>query len=217
MFQTVIFDLDGTLLDTIGDLAAAGNLVCRENGWPEHTVAEYKQMVGGGIPNLVERFSPATCRSPLMIMSTLARFKEHYSDHNMDLTAPYAGILELLAALKRKGIKAAVCSNKAHEFTCRMVEHYFPGLFPVVEGKREGVPLKPDPTVVRGILEQLGADSAATLYVGDSAVDMKTAKNAGLTACGVTWGFRSREERAAEEPAHIGDSAAQLRALILGE
>ena len=217
MFQTVIFDLDGTLLDTIRDLAGAGNHVCRENGWPEHTVEEYRKMVGDGIPNLVERFSPANCRSPLMMMSTLSQFSEYYGKHSMDETRPYDGIPALLAELRERGVKLAVCSNKADEFSQSIVEHYFPGVFHMVLGKKKDIPTKPDPTGVRRILEQLGADGAATLYVGDSGVDMETARNAGLTACGVTWGFRSRQELESFSPRYLADTAAELRAIILGE
>ena len=217
MFQTVIFDLDGTLLDTIRDLAGAGNHVCRENGWPEHTLEEFRKMVGHGIPNLVERFSPDNCRSPLMMMSTLSQFSEYYGKHNMDRTVPYDGIPDLLASLKEKGVRMAVYSNKADEFSQVIVKHYFPGVFDLVLGKVSGVPVKPDPTGVKRILEKLGADAASTLYVGDSDVDMQTAHNAGLTACGVTWGFRSREELAGEHPRFLADTPAELLGHALRE
>ena len=150
MYRTVIFDLDGTLLDTIGDLAAAANAVCRENGWPEYTVQAVEGMVGHGIPNLVSRFSPAEAQEPQTLERTLAQFNRYYGAHNMELTAPYAGMPELLKKLKAAGVRLAVCSNKADEFSQVIVAHYFPGIFEVIRGNLPGTPVKPDPGVARG-------------------------------------------------------------------
>ena len=216
MYQTVIFDLDGTLLNTLEDLADAGNWVCRRNGWPEHSLEEFRAMVGHGLSNLVERFSPEGCRSPLMLVNTLAQFSEYYGQHNMDKTAPYTGMTDLVAELGRRGLKLAVYSNKADDFSRQIVEHYFPGAFALVRGKVRGVPVKPDPTGVRQLLVELEADPARTLFVGDSSVDMETAHNAGLTACGVTWGFRSRESLVAAGADFLADTPEQLTAVILG-
>lgn len=217
MFQTVIFDLDGTLLDTLDDLAEAGNWVCRRNGWPEHTAEEYQQMVGHGLPHLVEAFSPAHFRSPLLMMTTLSQFCEYYGRHNMDHTVSYPGVSAMLAELKAAGVRMAVCTNKSDEFSQAIVAHYFPDTFEVVRGKIHGVPAKPDPTSVHRILQELGAAAESTLFVGDSGVDIHTAHNAGLTACGVTWGFRTRqmlEEAGAE---HLADTAAELAEYVLRE
>lgn len=217
MYQTVIFDLDGTLLDTLEDLADAGNWVCRRNGWPEHSLEEFRAMVGHGIPNLVERFSPEGCRSPLLMVNTLAQFSQYYGAHNMDKTLPYAGMEELAAELKKRGVQMAVYSNKADDFSRQIVDHFFPGVFSLVRGKVRGVPVKPDPTGVRQVLAELNADPAATLFVGDSSVDMETAHNAGLPACGVTWGFRSRESLEAAGAEFLADTPEQLAAVILGK
>lgn len=215
MYRTVIFDLDGTLLNTLEDLADAGNWVCRRNGWPEHSLEEYRAMVGHGISNLVQKFSPEGCRSPLMLVNTLAQFNEYYGAHNMDKTLPYDGMPELVAELGRRNMKLAVYSNKADEFSRQIVEHYFPGAFTLVRGKVRGVPVKPDPTGVRQILTELGADPDQTLFVGDSSVDMETAHNAGLAACGVTWGFRSRESLAAAGADFLADTPEELSSVIL--
>ena len=194
MIRTLIFDLDGTILNTIDDLADAGNWVCRKNGWPEHTTEEFKRMVGHGIPNLVERFAPKNFRSPLLLAAALTEFFDYYRKHDLDKTVPYPGIPELLAQLRAEKMQMAVYSNKADEFSRCMVKRFFPDTFAVIRGKLPGVPVKPDPTGVRQVLEELGAQSETTLFVGDSAVDMETAHNAGLRACGAIWGFRTREE-----------------------
>ncbi len=215
MYQTVIFDLDGTLLNTIEDLAAAGNYVCRENGWPEYSVGEFQQMVGHGIPNLVRQFSPEDCRSPLMVVNTVAQFSDYYGAHNMDKTAPYPGIPAMLKRLKAAGVRLAVYSNKADEFSQTIIRHYFPDTFDLVRGKLPGVPVKPDPTGVRQVLEALDAAGADTLFVGDSDTDMDTAHNAGLAACGVTWGFRDRQVLVDAGAELLADTVEQLETYIL--
>ena len=215
MYRTVIFDLDGTLLDTIGDLAAAANAVCRENGWPEYTVQAVEGMVGHGIPNLVSRFSPAEAQEPQTLERTLAQFNRYYGAHNMELTAPYAGMPELLKKLKAAGVRLAVCSNKADEFSQVIVAHYFPGIhFTAVFGQREGINVKPDPAVVFDILKLANVQKEDVLYVGDSGVDMQTAANAGVTACGVTWGFRPRTELEEFAPQHITDAAEEIKQFL---
>ena len=216
MYRTVIFDLDGTLLDTISDLAAAANYVCRENDWPEYTVAEVESMVGNGIPKLVERFSPENARSPLMLANTLHQFNRYYGAHNMESTHPYPGIPELLRELHDRGLQMAVCSNKADNFSRAIVEHYYPGVFDLVRGNLNGMPVKPDPTVVREIMRDLDASYLSAVMVGDSSVDIQTGHNAGIKACGVTWGFRSRENLVEAAADAIADTPAELGKLLLG-
>ena len=216
MYSTVIFDLDGTLLNTIADLSAAGNRVCRTHGWPEFSTAEFQAMVGHGIPNLVSRFSPEEARTPEQLKNTLAEFSACYDACCMDDTAPYPGIPELLSRLRASGIRMAVYSNKADAFSQRLITHYFPGMFDLVRGKVEGIPVKPDPTGIRRILSRLSARAEEALVVGDSSVDIRTGQNAGADTCGVTWGFRSRESLAEAGAAHLADTPEQLEAVILG-
>ena len=195
MYQNVIFDLDGTLLNTIDDLADAGNWVCARRGWPEHTVEEYKRMVGNGIPKLVERFAPEGARDEATLKEALEQFSTRYDAHKEDKTAPYPGIPALLDALKAEGIQCAVFSNKADALCGGIIAHYFgTGRFDAVRGNRPGVPTKPDPTGLYALMTELGADPAATLFVGDSDVDILTGHNAQLPAMGALWGFRGRAE-----------------------
>ncbi len=193
MFTHIIFDLDGTLLNTIDDLTDAGNHVCAAHGWPTHTVDQFKRMVGNGIPNLVSRFTPNGLNED-ELAGALAEFSAYYGEHKEDKTAPYAGIPELLATLKQQGKHLAVLSNKAHALAGPVVEHYFPGIFEYVQGALPDAPLKPDPTLLHALMKSIGAKPETTLFVGDSDVDVLTGKNGGLTVVGVLWGFRDRQE-----------------------
>lgn len=211
MYKTVVFDLDGTLLNTIDDLADAGNRVCAARGWPQHTVEEYKYFVGNGIPKLVERFSPPEARTPDQLADTLAAFQADYGAHLQDKTAPYPGMPALLARLKAAGVQLAVFSNKADPLARQVVADYFDAaLFDAVRGALPGVPTKPAPQGTLALMQAIGADPAATLYVGDSNVDVDTAHNAGLPCCGVLWGFRTRQELTDAGAEHLAADAEEL-------
>lgn len=216
MYKTVVFDLDGTLLNTIDDLADAGNRVCAARGWPQHTVEEYKYFVGNGIPKLVERFSPPQARTPDQLADTLVAFQADYGAHLRDKTAPYPGIPALLARLKAAGVQLAVFSNKADPLARQVVADYFDAaLFDAVRGALPGVPTKPAPQGTLALMQAIGADPAATLYVGDSNVDVDTAHNAGLPCCGVLWGFRTRQELTDAGAEHLAADAEELWNVIV--
>ena len=214
MYKHVIFDLDGTLLNTIDDLADTGNHVCTLHGWPTHTVDAFKLMVGNGIPKLVERFAPQGT-SQAVLDQAFREFMDWYGIHKEDKTAPYAGMPEVTKALREAGVSIAVLSNKADVMAGPVVEHYYPGIFPVVQGALPGLPTKPDPTLLYKLMDRLGATREDTLFVGDSNVDIRTAKNGGLTGCGVLWGFRSREELEAAGADVIVSTPQELLDLIL--
>lgn len=190
---TIIFDLDGTLLNTLGDLRGAANYALRLRNLPPRTTEEVRRFVGNGVRNLMRRCLPAGS-SDEEIDAALADFKKYYAEHLYDTTVPYDGIQELLSILRKRGIKVGVLSNKLDSATQALIRHFFRGKVDVVFGEHSGIPRKPDPTSCCMIMEQLGAKPEEVLYIGDSGVDMNTARNAGLTAVGVTWGFRSREE-----------------------
>lgn len=214
MYQAVIFDLDGTLLNTIDDLAAAGNHTLQTLGLPQHTVAEYMGFVGDGIPMLIRRMVPQPPQEAV-VQQAAAEFDRYYAAHKEDATAPYPGIVALLQALAAHGIRTAVLSNKKHAMTAPIAAHYFPGLFCVVQGLEDGMPAKPDPTGVRRVLAKLQVPERQVLYVGDSDTDMRTAAAAGLDSCGVLWGFRSREVLLKGGARHLCRTAEELLTLIL--
>ena len=215
MKKLVIFDLDGTLINTIADLAQSTNYALRKTGFPEHEESEYKFFVGNGINKLFERALPEGEKSEENIAKVRKHFLIHYGEHNMDRSRPYPGIPELLSALLEKGIMLAVASNKYQSATERLIKHYFSEIsFVAVFGQREGIKTKPDPIIVEDILAIAKVDKSDVLYVGDSGIDMLTAKNAGITAAGVTWGFRPCVELEEFKPAHIVNQAEEILSLI---
>lgn len=217
MIKTIIFDLDGTLLNTLDDLADAANWVCAQNGWPVHPTDAYKYMVGNGIPKLVERFSPAEQRTPERLAATLAQFTARYDAHKEDKTAPYPGIPALLDALRADGVQAAVFSNKADALCGKILAHYFGSRFAAVRGSRPGVPTKPDPAGLLELMRTIGADPAATLFVGDSDVDILTGHNAGLPAMGALWGFRGEAELKQAGADYLAAAPADILELVRRE
>ena len=193
MKKLVIFDLDGTLLNTIADLAKACNYALGSMGFATHPVQAYAYMVGNGVRNLMKRAQPDA--DDETIDQLLEYFKEYYNEHCLDNTKPYPGINELLSALTEKGIAIAVASNKYQEATGKLIEKCFPEFnFVAVEGQQEGRHKKPDPSIIFTILEKHPTPKRDVVYVGDSAVDIETAKRACVESIGVSWGFRSQAE-----------------------
>jgi len=194
MYKAVIFDLDGTLLNTIDDLADSMNSVLERFNYPLHDVEAYKYFVGNGMRKLVERALPEPERTDENIKRGHAALLKEYDKRWDHKTRPYDGIPELLDVLVQKGIKIAVLSNKAHEFTKLVVDKFLgKWKFDAVLGERNGV-VKPDPSGALEIAKQLGVKPSECLYLGDTAVDMKTANSAGMYAIGVLWGFRKADE-----------------------
>lgn len=193
MKSLVIFDLDGTLLNTISDLGNACNYALEKMGFSKHPIAVYNYMVGNGVRKLIERAEPDA--DPAMVEVLLGHFREYYDAHCTDETRPYPGIPELLYSLSAKGIRVAVASNKYQAAVERIIAHYFPDIrFAAVMGQVEDRPVKPDPSVVFAVLNASPAPKSEVLFVGDSAVDIETARRACVDSAGVTWGFRPTSE-----------------------
>ncbi len=194
-FQAIIFDLDGTLLDTLADIGDSVNLMLAEYGFPGHTTDDYRRFIGNGIRMLVTRAMPIAGRSEEIVDACVRRARELYWENWNRKTRPYEGITELLDHLKTKGLPLAVLSNKPHDFTVRYVKTYFDQWdFKVVMGQSDHFPVKPDPASALDIARQMGLSPETFLFVGDSAVDMKTAGAAGMHAVGVSWGFKGPKE-----------------------
>ncbi|MDR3255634.1 MAG: HAD family hydrolase [Synergistaceae bacterium] len=195
MIEAVLFDLDGTLLNSLDDLADSGNYVMSLNGWPVHETNAYKYFVGDGVVNLVTRIMPEKARTPDEIERVRKVFVEYYQAHAVDKTRPYDGITGTLDAVAKAGVKMAVVSNKPDAQTQYTVAQFFgPDRFDFAVGNRTGLQLKPAPDIANLVLETLAVSPDRTLFVGDTGVDMKTAKNAHCSAVGVTWGFRTEKE-----------------------
>ena len=193
-YDTYIFDLDGTLLDTLGDLASSVNYALRMHDMPERTVEEVRRFVGNGVRLLMERAIPDGAENP-SFETTFATFRQHYMAHSLDTTKPYEGIPEMLSALKARGCHLAVVSNKFMSATQELIRHFFPDTIEVAIGEHEaeGIRKKPAPDTVVEALRQLGVGKEGAVYVGDSDVDIMTARNAGLPCISVLWGFRDRD------------------------
>ena len=191
-FETYIFDLDGTLLSTLDDLVASTNYALRWAGMPERTVEEVRMFVGNGVKLLMERAIPNGINNP-KFEETYGKFREHYMEHNLDTTCPYEGIPELLCELKRRGKKLAIVSNKFYAATQELAKHFFLDTIEVAIGERDSIRKKPAPDTVLEALKQLGASKDNAVYIGDSDVDIMTAKNCDLPCISVLWGFRDKD------------------------
>ncbi len=190
-----IFDLDGTLLDSIDDIALSMNHVLEKNGFPTHQRDAYYYFVGDGARLLMERALPESSRTAAQVDALLPEFMAYYDLHKADRTKPFDGLLPTMEKLQAAGALFAVASNKPHEVMPELMRHYFPSIrFAVILGHRKGHPIKPDPEIVHDILAETGADRSDVLYVGDTAVDVRTAHAAGVRMAGALWGFRTRQE-----------------------
>lgn len=216
-YDLVIFDLDGTLLNTIGDLAASVDYVMRSRNLPEHTDAEYRQMVGGGIKRLVERALPSHLASDQdYVEECVTQFRRYYVDNIDRHTQPYEGMCELLGDLRRRGVQVAVASNKFQHGTDRLVSKFFSDIdFVAVEGNREGAPLKPDPQIITNILSIADVVPERAIMVGDSGVDIRTAAAANIASVGVAWGFRFADELYDAGAKCVVTNAEELCAVLL--
>lgn len=234
----LIFDLDGTLLNTIADLGTACNHALAAFGFPLHSLDEYPHLVGNGVNRLIERALPAGHKDEATVLSLREVFVPYYDTHNCVHTQPYESIPELLRTLKQRGFRLAVASNKYQAATAQLVEHFFPDTFDVVFGERPNVPRKPDPQIVRDILTRLSTinsqpstslntkpstlnfsqhstlSTQLIIYIGDSLVDVQTARNAGLPVIACTWGFCSEKELEAARPDYLARHPADILSFI---
>lgn len=215
MKKLVIFDLDGTLLNTIADLAQSTNYALETLGYPTHATPDYQQMVGNGINKLFERALPEEHRSQADVLAVRELFLPYYEKHKMDKTEPYPGIVRLLETLQQEGKMIAVASNKYQDAAVLLTHHYFPTIkFDAILGERVGVAAKPDPQIIYDIIEITKVNKADILYVGDSGVDMKTAQTANVDVCAVTWGFSPRTDLEVYSPNYCVDQAIDILKLV---
>lgn len=214
MYKAVIFDMDGTILDTLEDICASINAALQSEGYPARTIEEVRQMVGNGNRKLAERAVPAGAGADAA-ERVFRAFHAHYRVHAADHTKIYSGIEPLIAELRRRGMRTAVVSNKADYAVQALCRRYFPGLFDAAAGDRDGVRRKPYPDGVLAMLDVLGVSSGEAVYVGDSEVDVETARNAGLFCIAVTWGFRTKAFLLERGARCTADSAEELGRLLL--
>lgn len=191
-YSTYIFDLDGTLLSTLDDLAASTNYALQSQGLPTHSVDDVRRFVGNGVKKLIERAVPGGAYNP-KFEAVYATFRSHYLEHSLDTTHPYLGVTDMLAELKRRGKRIAVVSNKFYAATQELCRHFFGDTVEVAIGEREGIRKKPAPDTVDEAFRQLGVGKEDAVYIGDSDVDVATAKNSGLPCISVLWGFRDKD------------------------
>ncbi len=214
-YRAVIFDLDGTLLDTLEDIAVAANRVLAARGFATHPVEAYRYFVGDGSAVLMERALPGAQRSEARIRECLAAFLADYDRNWNQATRPYEGIPELLAYLARHALPVAVVTNKPHHFACLTLDHYFASThFRFVSGLRDGIAKKPDPGQALAAAAAMGVDPAACIFLGDSAVDIQTGARAGMTPIGAGWGFRTAAELLQAGAARVAAHPLELVSLL---
>jgi len=210
-FRAAVFDLDGTLLDTLDDLTDSVNTVLASRGFPGRTRQEMRYFVGDGIVMLIRRVLPENAKDEKTVEECVADFRKVYGKNWNAKTRPYPGIVEMLSELDRAGLMLAVLSNKPDANTKETVKYFFPEIpFKMVLGERTGVPKKPDPAGAVEIAELLGLDPAEILYLGDTSIDMKTAMAAGMRPVGALWGFRTQDELASSGAAHLAKTPADV-------
>lgn len=214
MYNPIIFDLDGTLLNSLADLMAAGNYALKQCGFPTHTENEYQYFVGNGIPKLIERICPPDSDNETQ-KRVHGIFADYYELHKSDLTRPYEGMKELLEELKRHGITAVCNTNKDSNFAEELLRTFYGDTITEVVGAGMGFDIKPDPGAAQYLAKKYARPGFSPLYVGDSNVDMQTAANAGLDVCAVLWGFRTREELEQFAPTYFAADSDKLRNIIL--
>lgn len=216
MKKLAIFDLDGTLIDSISDLGAATNYALECHELPTHPLDTYPMRVGNGVNKLIERALPEEERSPERVAQLRQDFTRYYNDHCTDLTRPYPGIVELLADLQGENVAIAVASNKYQHATEKLVRHFFPDIdFLAICGQRDGIPIKPDPSVVFEIIGKAAVLKAEVVYIGDSGVDVETARRACVDSIGVSWGFRTAAELAQAGAGTIVDTPNEIFNIII--
>ena len=225
-YHTVVFDCDGTLIDSIADLAAAGNAVCTAHGWPTFTIPQYKRKVGNGQRTLIRRIMPTELAgNDAAAAQAYEEFNAYYNVHKGDTTAPYVGIPAMLDALLAAGVRLAVLTNKNDGPAQELVREYFGDRFACVQGRVEGLPPKPAPDLMRALLGRLAVGARSVdvrslpgfLMVGDSGVDIQAGQAVGMDTCGVLWGFRDRAELEGAGATHIVATPADLATIVLGE
>lgn len=214
--KLAVFDLDGTLVNSLADIAEATNYSMRKLGFPEYELSEYNYMVGDGVAKLIERALPEENQDKFD--EALMIYNQYYNKNYTVRTYVYEGIEKMLNTLKKYGFELAVASNKTHEFTENVISHYFGDeLFSAVFGKSEGNPVKPDPAIVENIMDKLNISREDTVMIGDTCIDIKTGKNAGIKTIGCLWGFRTLEELVGAGADHIADKPADIVKYLCGE
>jgi len=213
--KAVLFDLDGTLVNSLSDLADSVNFALKEFGFPTHETEKFKYFVGDGMQKLVERVLPENKRDDETLSAVLDTFINYYREHFADKTVTYDGIETLISNLKKQNLKLAIISNKAQEMAVEVVFKVLEGLeFDIVCGKREGYPTKPDPTLTLEIIDELGVKPSECIFIGDSGMDMAVARNAGVKSIGVLWGFRTEKELKENGAYYIVRSPQEIESII---